>query len=209
MHDAATRAEEMRRTWRLAIGGLALAVVTGGVVDLIAQRNLSARLDEAAVRVAAAEKRADAASAAANQQITATRADAEKQIAQARQAALEAGIVGNVLAAPDLVRFNLVGTDRASRAYAQVLWSRSRGFVLSASQLPAPADGTTYQVWLLSESGPASVGIVVPDASGRATLAIDNPPNLPRAVNGVSVTLESGGAQPAPSSSLVLVRVQQ
>ena len=33
--------------------------------------------------------------------------------------------------------------------------------------------------------------------------------NLPRAVNGVSVTLESGGAQPAPSSTSVLVRVQQ
>ncbi len=209
MHDAATRADEMRRTWRLAIGGLALAVITGGVVDLIAQRNLNARLDEAASRVAAAEKRADAASTAANQQIAATRADAEKQIALARQTALEAGIVGNVLAAPDLVRFNLVGTEHAPRAYAQVLWSRSRGFVLSASQLPPAAEGTTYQVWLLSESGPASVGIVTPDASGRASLAIENPANLPRAVNGVSVTVESGGAQPAPSSTLVLVRVQQ
>jgi len=208
MHDAATRADEMRRTWRLAIGGLALAVITGGVVDLIAQRNLNARLDEAATRVAAAEKRAEAASAAANQQIAATRADAEKQIAAARQTALEAGIVGNVLAAPDLIRFNLVGTDHAPRAYAQVLWSRSRGFVLSASQLPPAAEGTTYQVWLLSESGPASVGIVTPDASGRASLAIENPANLPRAVNGVSVTLESGGAQPAPSSTAVLVRVQ-
>jgi hypothetical protein len=81
--------------------------------------------------------------------------------------------------------------------------------VLSASQLPPAADGTTYQVWLLSESGPASVGIVTPDASGRASLAIENPANLPRAVNGVSVTLESGGAQPAPSSTSVLVRVQQ
>jgi hypothetical protein len=209
MHDAATRADEMRRTWRLAIGGLALAVITGGVVDLIAQRNLNARLDEAGARVAAAEKRADAASAAANQQIAATRADAEKQISLARQTALEAGIVGNVLAAPDLIRFNLVGTDHAPRAYAQVLWSRSRGFVLSASQLPPAAEGTTYQVWLLSESGPASVGIVTPDASGRASLAIENPANLPRAVNGVSVTLESGGAQPAPSSTSVLVRVQQ
>jgi anti-sigma-K factor RskA len=209
MHDAATRADEMRRTWRLAIGGLALAVITGGVVDLIAQRNLNARLDEAAARVAAAEKRADAASTAANQQIAATRADAEKQISLARQTALEAGIVGNVLAAPDLIRFNLVGTDHAPRAYAQVLWSRSRGFVLSASQLPPAAEGTTYQVWLLSESGPASVGIVTPDASGRASLAIENPANLPRAVNGVSVTLESGGAQPAPSSTSVLVRVQQ
>ena len=166
---------------------------------------MNARLDEAATRVAAAERQAQSATAAANQQIAATRADAERQIAQARQTALEAGIVGNVLAAPDLVRFNLVGTDRAPRAYAQVLWSRSRGLVLSAALLPALADGTTYQIWLLSDSGPASAGTVTPDGSGRASFAVENPANLPRAVNGVSVTIESGGAandaRPRRSSS--------
>jgi len=171
---------------------------------------VNTRLDEAATRVAAAERQAEAASTAANQQIAATRADAERQIAQARQTALEAGMVANVLAAPDLVRFSLAGTDRAPRAYAQVLWSRSRGLVLSASLLPALTEaGSTYQVWLLSDSGAVSAGTVTPDASGRATLAIDNPPNLPRAVTGVSMTLESGGAQATPSSALVLVRLQQ
>lgn len=209
VHDVTTLAEQLRRNWRLAVSILGLVLAVGGVVLIIAQRNLNARLDDAGKRVTAAEQRAEAVSAAANQQIAATRADAEKQIAQARQAALEAGIVANVLAAPDLVRFSLAGTDRAPRAYAQVLWSRSRGLVLSASGLPAATDAATYQIWLLSESGPVSAGTVVPDASGRATLAIDNPPNLPRAVNGVSVTLESNGAQTAPSAALVLVRLQQ
>jgi biotin carboxyl carrier protein len=209
VQDTATRAEKLGRTWRVAIGSLGLAILGAAVAGIIAQRNMNARLDEAASRVAAAERQADAAAAAANQQIAATRADAERQIAQARQTAVEAGIVGNVLAAPDLVRFNLVGTERAPRAYAQVLWSRSRGLVLSASLLPALADGTAYHVWLLSESGPASVGTVAPDASGRASLAVENPQNLPRAVNGVSVTIESGGTPTTPSSSLVLVRLQQ
>ncbi|HKV98910.1 MAG TPA: anti-sigma factor [Vicinamibacterales bacterium] len=205
-HDTATRAEKIGRTWRVAIGALGLAILgAAAVAAVITQRNMDARLTEAAARVTAAERQA----AAANQQIAATRADAERQIAQARQTALEAGIVGNVLVAPDLVRFNLVGTERAPRAFAQVLWSRSRGLVLSASALPALADGTTYQIWLLSESGAASVGTVAPDASGRASLAVENPANLPRAVNGVSVTIESGSQQTAPSSSLVLVRLQQ
>jgi hypothetical protein len=205
-HDTATRAEKLGRTWRVAIGALGLAILgAAAVAAVITQRNMDARLNEAAARVTAAERQA----AAANQQIAATRADAERQIAQARQTAVEAGIVGNVLAAPDLIRFNLVGTERASRAYAQVLWSRSRGLVLSASALPALADGTTYQIWLLSESGAASVGTVTPDASGRASLAVENPANLPRAVNGVSVTIESGGPQSTPSSALVLVRLQQ
>jgi hypothetical protein len=51
---------------------------------------------------------------------------------------------------------------------------------------------------------------VTPDSSGRASLSIENPPNLPRAVNGVSVTLESSSTAPnTPSASLVLVRLQQ
>lgn len=210
VHDTATRAEKLGRTWRIAIGSLGLAILVAAIVGIVAQRNMNARLDEAAARVAAAERQAQAAAAAANQQIAATRADAERQIAQARQTAVDAGIVGNVLAAPDLVRFNLVGTDRAPRAYAQVLWSRSRGLVLSASQLPATTNGAVYHVWLLSDSAAASVGSVTPDSSGRASLSIENPPNLPRAVNGVSVTLESSSTAPnTPSASLVLVRLQQ
>ena len=209
VHDTANRAEQLGRTWRVAIGALVLAILGAAIAGIIAQRSMNARLNEASARVAAAERQAQAAATAANQQIAATRADAERQIAQARQTALEAGIVGSVLAAPDLVRFSLVGTDRAPRAYAQVLWSRSRGLVLSASQLPPTTDGAVYHVWLLSESGAASAGSVTSDASGRASLAIENPPNLPRAVNGVSVTLESGAAASSPSPSLVLVRIQQ
>ncbi len=210
MHDTATRAEKLGRTGRVAVYAFGLAILGAAIVGIVAQRQMNARLDEAATRVAAAERQAQAAAAAANQQIAATRADAERQIAQARQTALEAGIVGNVLASPDLVRFSLVGTERAPRAYAQVLWSRSRGLVLSASLLPATTDGAVYHIWLLSESGAASAGSVTPDSSGRASLAIENPPNLPRAVNGVSVTLESGGASPStPSAALVLVRLQQ
>jgi hypothetical protein len=209
VHDAATRAEELRRTWKLAVGGLGLAILVGAVVFIVEQRNMSARLDEAGARVAAAEKRAEDVSAAANRQIAATRADAERQIGQARDAAQQASIVGGVLAAPDLIRFNLAGTDRAPRAYAQILWSRSRGFVLSASQLPPAADGSVYQIWLLSESGPASVGTVAPDAAGGAGRGVENKPNSKRAVNGVSVTMETGGPQTTPSGNLVLVRPQQ
>ena len=198
VHDTATRAEKLGRTWRIAIGSLGLAILVAAIVGIVAQRNMNARLDDAAARVAAAERQAQAAATAANQRIAATRADAERQIAQARQTALEAGIVGSALAAPDLVRFSLVGTDRASRAYAQVLWSRSRGLVLSASLLPALADGTTL-------SDLAALGIRTRkrrhrDArlrSGRASFAVENPANLPRAVNGVSVTIDPAPGPPS------------
>ncbi len=209
VRENATRSESMRRTGRLALIALGIVLLVDALVGVIMQRNLNARLDDAASRVAAAEKRAEAASTVANQQIAAARADGDRQIAQARQAAAEAGIVANVLAAPDLIRFNLAGTDRAPRAYAQVLWSRSRGLVLSVSQLPQLAEGAIYQVWLNSDGGPVSAGTVTPDASGRAMLAVESPQNLPRGVSGVSVTSESGGVQSAPSANTVLSRVQQ
>jgi anti-sigma-K factor RskA len=119
--------------------------------------------------------------------------------------------VSSVLAAPDLVRYGLFGGDPAQvdRPYGQALWSRVRGFVLSASRLATLPEGKTLQVWFLTDNGPVSVGVCVPDANGQLTLAMDNPPRPPRPVTGVLVTMESGGAQPAPSASTVLARSSQ
>ena len=46
------------------------------------------------------------------------------------------------------------------------------------------------------------------DASGRVTLATDTPPNVPRPVLGVSVTVEPAPGSPAPTGAVVLARVQ-
>ena len=56
----------------------------------------------------------------------ATRQDAAAQVTKARDAASKAPVTSDVLAASDLVRFNLVGSDPAVRTLAQLLWSRSR-----------------------------------------------------------------------------------
>jgi hypothetical protein len=115
-------------------------------------------------------------------------------------------VTSDVLAASDLIRFNLVGGPATARFSGQLLWSRARGLVFSASRMPAPPAGSTYQIWLRTATLPVSVGTFVPDASGRATVAIDTAPSVPRPVTGVTVTLEPEPGGAAPSGPVVLAR---
>jgi hypothetical protein len=204
--ETMTRAERMRRDWRVGLGVIAGVILLGALLGLRLQQRVNARLDDAATRVAAAERQAAAASDTATRQVAATRAEADRQIAEARQAAVKAQIVSSVLAAPDLIRYNVTGADHAAGAYGQVLWSRSRGLVLSASRLPAAPAGKTYHVWFNTNAAPVSVGSFAPDSEGRATLVTENPANVPVPVTAISVTLEPAGGTTAPSGPPVLAR---
>jgi hypothetical protein len=206
--ENATRAERMWRTWQIVLAVTVLAVAAAAVAGLMLQRRVDAQLNEAASRVAAAERQAALTGELADKRIASTREEADQRIQEARQTADSAQVISGVLAAPDLIRFNLVGQPGAPRAFAQLLWSRSRGLVFSGSRLPALAAGTTYQMWLLTNGEPVSVGLLTPDAAGRVTLATDAPPAVPRPVIGVSVTTEPTGGRRAPSGAVVLARVQ-
>jgi len=175
-----------------------------------AQQRTEARMNETIARTAAeAERQATkAANDAAEERIAATRAEASRQVVEAQQAARQAQIVTSVLAAPDVLRFNLSSVDASSRATAQVLLSRSRGLVASASRLAPATVGGVYQLWLLTNTSPVSVGVLTPDAAGRVTFVADAPANLPRPVIGATVTLESGGVHTSPTGATVLARTQ-
>ena len=145
---------------------------------------------------------------AANERIEAARKDAASQIELARDAASRAQITSDVLAAPDLMRFSLVGAEAVARASAQLLLSRSRGMVFSGSRLLSPGSGNIYQIWLLTATDPVSAGTLTPDDSGRATLATDHPPDVPRPIVGVRVTIEPTPGRDTPSDRTVLFRAQ-
>lgn len=193
-----------RSGWRPLYTIAALLVFLAGlsVFGLWMQRRVDARLNDAALRVSDAERQRDAATAA-------VRDEAERKVAQAQQAAARAQIVGNVLAAPDLVRYWLIGAGGSdSRAYAQIMFSRSRGIVFSASRLEPAGAGKTYQLWLLTRGQPVSAGLFTPDSAGRVTLATDVPLSVPGRLMGAIVTVESAGGGNAPSAERVLVRVE-
>jgi hypothetical protein len=197
-------------SWRPLYSAIAVAAALVGMVvfGLWMQRRVDSRLNEAAARVSAAERDRDLATAATRQEAARTRDEAARQVAEARQSAAQAQIVGNVLAAPDRLRYWLTAVDPATRAYAQVLFSRSRGIVFSASRLPSAGDGKAYQLWLLTSRGPVSAGVISPDAAGRVTLAADVPASLQGRLIGAVVTREPAAGATQPSEDKALIKVE-
>jgi hypothetical protein len=192
------------RTRYLAGAGVAAAAVL--IVGLV---RIESRLNDAAARAAAAERQAESVTQLANREALAAREEANRQIIEARQSAQRAETIGAVLTAPDLIRFNLAGVDTVERSSAQLLWSRTRGLVLSASRLPSAPPQAIYQLWLKTSVESVNAGLFAPDATGRATLVSDAPPKVVGPVVGVEVTVEPSGGRPTPSGRTLLIRLPQ
>ena len=172
-------------SWLAAAASVALAVALGGYAAQLRGRvtGLESRLREATMLAEASER----------------------QVAEVRRTAFEAQSEVAVLAAPDLARIDLAGQPAAPSASARAFWSRSRGLVFTASNLPAPPPGRAYQLWVLTaQPAPISAGMLRPDASGRVNARFDTPSNLPRPV-AMAVTLEPEGGVPSPTGDKYLV----
>lgn len=137
--------------------------------------------------------------------------DAERRASAAQQATIEARRVADrvqiamtVLAAPDLARIDLAGQSVAPRATARALWSRQRGMVFTAANLPPVPAGRVYQVWVVTARAPVSAGLFTPDVSGGAATFFETSPDI-AAPLAVAVTLEPAGGVPAPTGERYLV----
>jgi anti-sigma-K factor RskA len=162
----------------LVVGLGAYAVQLRGRVT-----GLDARLDEAGTRAASSER----------------------QIAGLKRTAVEAQTTASVLAAPDLARVDLGGQPSAPAATARVFWSRSRGMVFTASDLPNLPAGRVYQLWVLtSQPAPISAGLLRPDSDGRVAAVFATSPDLPRPI-AMAVTLEPEGGVLSPTGDKYLV----
>ena len=109
-----------------------------------------------------------------------------------------------VLTAPDVARVDLAGQAAAPRASARAFWSRSRGMVFTASNLPPLPAGKTYQLWVVTRQGPLSAGLLTPDAQGSANETIKTPTDIPQPV-AMAVTIEPLGGSPGPTGERYLV----
>lgn len=161
--------------------------------------NLRGRVDTMASDIASANARASSA---------------EQQLVQLRQAlgvaeseTQKVRLQAAVLIAPDMARIDLAGQPVAPGAAARAFWSRQKGMVFAASQLPALPAGKVYQLWVVpggAGAAPISAGLLTPDASGGVTLQIATPPDIPTPV-ALAVTLEPAGGVPAPTGEKFLV----
>ena len=168
--------------WLLAAAGVAIAVALGGYTIQLRGRvaDLDGRLQQAVMEVSRAQQ----------------------QVADARREASEAGSQIAVLAAPDLVRFDLAGQPNAPTATAKAFWSRSRGMVFSASNLPSPPQGRVYQLWVLTATGtPISVGVLEPAQAGGLTAVFQTPVNIPPPAQ-VAVSDEPPGGVSSPTGMI-------
>ncbi len=204
--SGSTAIDRSSSSWQVAtvvvvLAAMALAFYSWRLRDRLG--TLEARSRAADVRLALAERTAGDARQASEQQMQVS----IEQIRAAEQRALRAQAVSDVLAAPDLVRFDLKGTPLARAAYAQVLWSRSRGLVLSASRLPALPPTRAFQAWVLSGGTPRSAGVFAADQSGRGSIVISSALTFPKPV-ALSITAEAKEGSSLPSGRVYLTTEQ-
>jgi hypothetical protein len=178
--------------------GLALIGAAGGFGWY-----LQNQVQVAAARAHEGELEAQRAARNAAQQAAAAREEAARQIASAREIADRAERIGNVLAAPDLVRYSLSGGSAAPAAAGQGLWSRTRGLVFTGTRIPAPPPDGAHQVWLLTRSAPVKASSFLPRPDGTVTLVEDGL-RVRGAVVGIMVTAERIKGSVSPSHDLVL-----
>ena len=172
-------------SWLAVAASIALAATLGGYSMQLRGRvaTLQSRLRDAALRAEAGER----------------------QMADVRRTAADAQSSLLVLTAPDLARIDLAGQPAAPTAAARAFWSRARGLVFTASNLPPPPAGRAYQLWVLtSQPAPISAGMLTLDANGGVNARFDTPPDLPRPV-AMAVTLEPEGGVPSPTGDKYLV----
>lgn len=128
----------------------------------------------------------------------------QRQMGQLQARFDQAQATTAVLAAPDLARIDLQGQPVAPDARARALWSRSRGLVFTAANLPPAPAGKAYQVWVVTAQAPISAGLLAPDSSGVGTQYYMTPADIAPPV-AVAVTLEPAGGVPAPTGERYLV----
>lgn len=135
--------------------------------------------------------------------------DGERRVNVALQAAAAAETPLAVLTAPDVRRIDLAGqAPVAPAASARAFWSRSRGLVITAANLPALPPGRIYQLWFVAQPAPVSAGLLTPDDRGSLTTTLSTPADVPNPT-ALAVTIEPAGGVPAPTGAMYLVGAAQ
>jgi hypothetical protein len=99
----------------------------------------------------------------------------------------------------------LAGTDKSPQAAGKILWNaQEKKAFFYASNLAAPPEGKTYQLWMIAGNKPIDAGIftVGPDGSGFLKV-----PSLSEAdkAQKFAVTLEPAGGVPQPTGDMHLL----
>lgn len=127
-------------------------------------------------------------------------AQSQQQLVQLRATADQSTQVRRILAAGDLRRIDLAGTQAAPGATGRAFWSEREGLVVAFANLPATQGGQVYQLWVIPPGGtPIDAGLLELQPDGRA-LALARS-GTSQQVRTVAITLEPAGGSPVPTLS--------
>ena len=103
----------------------------------------------------------------------------------------------------DVKVVELVANNR--RPNARMFWAQSTNtWTLFAHNLPAPPQGRTYQLWLITRDGQRiSAGTFAPDAAGNAAVSAQYP-LASDALQMIAVTEEPAGGVPQPTGEVLI-----
>ncbi len=135
-------------------------------------------------------------SVALQQQVTAQQAELARLRAEV-PAAVGVAASANAVARP------LAGTDVAPTAQGKILLDEEGNGVIFVSDMPQPAAGMAYQVWLVGNGERRSAGLFKVDGYGRGYLVFDCPEPGER-YSAVGITTEPEGGSPGPTTPRVI-----
>ena len=107
------------------------------------------------------------------------------------------------MAGADVKVVELVANNR--RPNARMFWAQSTNtWTMFAHNLPAPASGRTYQLWLITRDGQKiSAGTFAPSPTGDAVVSAQYP-LASDALSAIAVTEEPAGGVPQPTGEIVI-----
>ena len=107
------------------------------------------------------------------------------------------------MAGADVKVVELVANNR--RPNARMFWAQSTNtWTMFAHNLPAPPQGRTYQLWLITRDGQRiSAGTFAPDAAGNAAVSAQYP-LASDALQMIAVTEEPAGGVPQPTGEVLI-----
>ena len=132
-----------------------------------------------------------------SRELDSTRQELARNAGAAQQVA-RAEAVAAVVTARD---FNSVDLELGSGTPGRFLVSPSQDQgVLVGEGMADPAQGKTYELWLIHDGTPVPAGLFDPDSDGQAIAAVDG---IVRDAERVAVTIEPQGGSKKPTGSII------
>lgn len=113
-----------------------------------------------------------------------------------------------LLTAPGMQFFDLAGVAPNEQAFGKVVIEPDGGTaVVYMYELPPTPEGMDYQLWMMRDNVPTSVGTFTVSGDGSASLTLDQIPDMGTFAS-FDVTIEPAGGAPQPTGMMYLTSPQ-